>query len=336
MVMSSTQDARPADGRHSENGRAAARPTVIYVMGAGHSGSSILGVALGNCAGVFYAGEVDEWLLKGGAGRWAGAERTRFWGAVRERIGGRADDLIGESVNRLVERSSALLRLDHRGERRAILARYRPLTEELFAAIADVAEVDCVVDTSHFPLRAKELQSMRGIELYLIFLVRDPQAVIESNVRAISRHEVAERRVKVLSSNVALWLTQLLSVYVFLRQPRARRMFLSHEQFLADPAGALRAILDGVGSPAQLPPDLTALRSGVPLEGNRLLAAETIALQAPGRAMARWSRLTAWMQRPWQLVYGSLRPVARDAARESSAHAARERSALGGASAGER
>ena len=334
--MSPTQDAQPADGRHSENGRAPVRPTVIYVMGAGHSGSSILGVALGNCAGVFYAGEVDEWLLKGGAGRWAGAERTRFWEAVRERIGGRAEGLSGDSVNRLVERSSALLRVDRRGERRAILARYRPLTEELFAAIADVAEADCVVDTSHFPLRAKELQSMRGIELYLVFLVRDPQAVIESNVRAISRHEVAERRVKVLSSNVALWLTQLLSVYVFLRQPRARRMFLSHEQFLADPAAALQAILDGVGSTAQLP-DLTALRSGVPLEGNRLLAADTIALHAPGRATARWSRLTAWMQRPWQLVHGSLRPVARDAARESSALAAREGSTRGdGVSAGER
>jgi len=74
--MSPTQDAQPADGRHSENGRAPVRPTVIYVMGAGHSGSSILGVALGNCAGVFYAGEVDEWLLKGGAGRWAGADVT--------------------------------------------------------------------------------------------------------------------------------------------------------------------------------------------------------------------------------------------------------------------
>jgi len=326
--MSSMQAAQPAYGRHAENGRAAARPTVIYVMGAGHSGSSILGVALGNCAGVFYAGEVDEWLLKGGAGRWAGAERTRFWEAVRERMGTHADGLIGDSVNRLVERSSALLRLDRRGERRAILARYRPLTEELFAAIADVAQADCVVDTSHFPLRARELQGMRGIGLYLVFLVRDPQAVIESNVRPISRHEVAERRAKVLSSNVALWLTQLLSVYVFLRQPRARRIFLSHEEFLADPAGALRAILDGAGSPAELP-DLTALRSGVPLEGNRLLAAETIALRAPGRPIARWSRLTQWMQRPWQLVYGALRPVARDTVHEGSAHGE-------GASAGER
>jgi hypothetical protein len=217
-------------------------------------------------------------------------------------------------VNRLVERSSALLRIDRRGERRRLAERYRPVTQALFAAIADVAEADFVVDTSHFPLRARELQQMAGIELFLVFLVRDPQAVIESNVRPISRHEVAERRAKVLSSNVALWLTQLLSVYVFLRQPRARRMFLSHEDFLADPAGVLRRILDGAGSSAELP-DLTALRSGVPLEGNKLLAAETIALHAPSRPIARWSRLTEWMQRPWRLVYGALHPHARGGSR---------------------
>ena len=35
---------------------------MIYVMGAGHSGSTILGVALGNCAETLYAGEVEEWL----------------------------------------------------------------------------------------------------------------------------------------------------------------------------------------------------------------------------------------------------------------------------------
>jgi hypothetical protein len=312
--MSSTPAVQPAHpGRRSASGRGCSRPTVIYVMGAGHSGSSILGVALGNCAGVFYAGEVDEWLLKGGAGRWAGAERTRFWDAVRERMDGAADGLFGDAVNRLVERSSALLRIDRVAVRRRVAARYRPITEALFAAIADVAGADYVVDTSHFPLRARELQRLRGIELYLVFLVRDPQAVIESNVRPISRHEVAERRAKVLSSNLALWLTQLLSVSVFLRQPRARRIFLSHEDFLADPAGVLRRILDGAGSDAA-PPDLTALRSGVPLEGNRLLAAETIALHAPSRPIARWSRLTAWMQRPWRLVYRALRPVARASA----------------------
>ncbi|HWG09807.1 MAG TPA: sulfotransferase [Solirubrobacteraceae bacterium] len=296
---------------------AASTPTrVIYVMGAGHSGSTILGVALGNCADVFYAGEVDEWLLKG-SGRFGGEERRRFWGAVRSEMGEAADGLFGERVNRLIERSSAPLRIDRRLQRRRILPGYRRATERLFAAIARVAGVGYVVDTSHFPLRARELQRLSGIELHLIFLTRDPQAVVESNVREISRHEVAERRVRVLGTNVGLWLTQLLSIYVFLRQPRARRILLCYEDFVADPAGVLRQLLDHAGSDAPLP-DLGALSVGVPLEGNRLLAAETISIRAPRAPVARWSLLTTLLQWPWQSALGLLRPVARASSRETA------------------
>jgi Sulfotransferase family len=285
------------------------RPQVIYVMGAGHSGSTILGVALGNCAGVFYAGEVDEWLLKG-SGRWGGEQRTDFWEAVRRETGDVAEGLRGDAVNRLIERSSAALRLDRWPRRRRLLPGYRRATERLFGSIARVAGAEYVVDTSHFPLRARQLQRLRGVELHLVLLVRDPQAVVESNVRELSRHEVAERRVRVLGTNLGLWLTQLLSIYVFLRQPRARRMFVRYEDFVAEPAGVLRQLLDHAGSDAALP-DFDALAVGVPLEGNRLLAAETISIKAPRAPMARWSRLTTVLQQPWRAALACLRPVAR-------------------------
>jgi hypothetical protein len=299
------------------------RPRVIYVMGAGHSGSTILGVALGNCAHAFYAGEVDEWLLKG-SGRYGGEERARFWGAVRAEMGDVADGLFGDRVNRLIERSSALLRIDRRLQRRRLLPGYRRATERLFASIARVAGASYVVDTSHFPLRARQLQRIAGIELHVIFLVRDPQAVVESNVREISRHEVAERRVRVLGTNAGLWLTQLVSIYVFLRQPRARRMFLRYEDFVADPAGVLRQLLDHAGCDAELP-DLGALAVGVPLEGNRLLAAETISIRAPREPLARGSRLTSVLQGPWQTVLACLRPVARASSQARASRGSRSR-----------
>src|ERR1700676_598924 len=59
------------------------RPKVIYVMGAGRSGSTVLGVALGNCENVFFAGELDKWLVRRGAPNLTDDERTRFWSGVR-------------------------------------------------------------------------------------------------------------------------------------------------------------------------------------------------------------------------------------------------------------
>lgn len=285
-------------------------PKVVYVMGAGHSGSTILGLALGNCSDSFYAGEIDEWLAISGTPSLGGAERTKFWSEVREAMrDSGARELFGGEVNRLIERSSSLLRVDRWPARRALLRRYREVSEELVRAISRTAGVGHVIDTSHFPLRARELQKIDGIELYVVLLVRDPQDVVASNVRELSRHEVAERRVRILAMNANLWLTQLVSVLVFLRQPRERRVFVRHESFIADPDGVLRQIVDSLGTGVTLP-DLTALRGGVALQGNSLIMSQTIAVKRSTRASARWSRMTELLQCCWPAVLARLRPVA--------------------------
>jgi hypothetical protein len=289
----------------SEQPRSSARANVIYVMGAGHSGSSILGVTLGNCEGFFYAGEVEEWLTKGGAARWGGAARTRFWSTVRDAMDAPPERLRGGVANRLLERSSVALRVDRWPARRRLAADYRRVAEGLFGAIAGASGASNIIDTSHFPLRARELRRLKGAELYLIFLVRDPQSVVASNVRELSPHEVAERRFRILTTNAGLWLTQLLSVIVFLSHPRRRRLFVRHEAFLGDPGGVLRQVLEMVDSAAAIP-DLSRLDTGVPLEGNKMLRTTTVALERPVAQIPRWSRLTALLQLPWELLYARL------------------------------
>lgn len=286
---------------------------VVYVMGAGHSGSTILGAALGNCAGSFYAGEVEEWLARSGEPGLGGPERTAFWRAVGERVDrAAAAELFGAVANRYVERSSALLRVDRWPARRRLRRRYRAVARELLEAIAAVAGVRRVVDSSHFPLRARELGRLDGVELYLVLLVRDPQDVVASNVRTISRREVAERRIRVLALNASLWLTHLLSVLVFQRHPRERRVFVRHEDFVADPEGVLRQIIDAFGFDVAVP-DLSALRAGLALMGNKLISSETIAVQRSTRRAKRWSTLTAAMQACWPRVFARLQPAARAA-----------------------
>lgn len=285
----------------------AQRPRVIFVMGAGHSGSTILGVALGNCAGSFYAGELDNWLIRGGAPVLGGSERVQFWNDVRERVSG-AEELFGEECKNRLERSLARFRLDWQPARRRLRPRYRRVNEELYRAIAGVAGATHIVDSSHFPMRARELQSLPGIELHLVYLIRDPQSVVESFNLHVNRHETVARWLRTLDTNADLWITHLLSVIVFLRQPRARRLLLRHEDFLADPEGALRQILDCAGSDAEIP-DLAVLKTGFPLFGNRLIKSETVALKRRAKRPRRRSRLTALLQLPWHAIHSRLGPA---------------------------
>jgi hypothetical protein len=287
------------------------RVGLVYVMGAGHSGSTILGITLGNCDGFFYAGELEEWLMTAARPRWGAAERQDFWSAVEERIGD-VDVLFGGSANRCLERSSASFRVDRWPARRRLRPAYRRLARELIEAVADVSRARYVIDTSHFPLRARELRELPGIDLYLIYLVRDPRAVVASNTRELSPHELPEIRWRKLTMNANLWLTQLLAIRTFVSHPRDRRLFVRHEDFLADPDGVTRQILAMVGSDAELP-DLDALSVQAPLQGNQLIRAERVAVRRAGSSPSPRDTFTSVAQAVWRPLLGRMHPAVRPA-----------------------
>lgn len=302
---------RPASADTSPQATETERPKVIFVMGSGHSGSTILSVTLGNCTGCFYAGELQNFLSKAGTPTLGGVARSRFWGVVRDAVPD-AEDLFGNDSQRLIERSMSLLRVGNWSARRRLRPRYRIVAQELFQAIADTAAVTHVIDSSHFPLRARELQSVSAIDLYLIFLVRDPQRVVPSINRLINRNDIIERLLGVFRRNADLWLTHLLSVWVFTRQPRERRIFVRYEDFLAAPEEVVRQILRCADSPADAP-DLQSLSTGLPFHANRLIRAETVSLRGESGERQPHSRVTALLQRPWAPVLARMAPAAQRA-----------------------
>ncbi len=308
-------------------------------MGAGRSGSTILGVTLGNCENLFYAGELDKWLLmsgvsmheRAGLARDRGADLDRglhdrgggeqghgdqdrgrqghgdqdggdqghgdqgLWSLVREDVG--AEGLFGRETRRYIEHSSALFRPGRWRTRRRLRGSYRSVTEALYRAIVHRTGSAFVIDSSHLPLRARELQSLGGVELYLLFLVRDPRSVVAS----WDRPGLPEPRFSMLATNAYLWLTHLLSVLVFLRHPRERRLFVRYEDFTASPEAIVQDILDRIGSPAAIP-DLTCLSTGTPYHGNRLILSEVVSLEREPRGRPHPSRVTALLQLPWRAI----------------------------------
>src|SRR5437764_6439212 len=182
-----------------------AKPRVIYVMGAGRSGSTIFGVTMGNCQGVFYAGELDAWLSRAGESSIEDPERTRFWGEIRKDVEGAAE-LFGRDAERSLERSMSLLRISKWAARRRIRGPYRRVASSLYHAIGRATAADVIVDTSHYPLRARELQELGDIDLHLIYLVRDPRSVVAS----FNRRDVAQYSKSTLTTNVYLGLTNAL------------------------------------------------------------------------------------------------------------------------------
>ncbi len=278
---------------------------MIYVMGAGRSGSTILGVALGNCTEVFDAGELEAWLRRSAIPNFGGEQRNQFWSRVNDEVPDGAA-LFGDRSWRCFEHSSALLRIRSGIDRRRLRQRYRRVAEDLYCAVSGLSGASHVVDTSHYPLRARELQGVEGIDLYLVYLVRDPHKVVES----FNRKDVAQNWKSPLATNVYLWLTHLLSVFIFLNHNRDRRLFLRHEDFSVDPEGTLSSILEWIHAPIDLP-DLTSLRTGIPFQGNRLLRSEVLAFKGSDASSSRRLLMTSILQLPWAAIFSVLRPTVR-------------------------
>src|SRR2546423_1281723 len=148
-------------------------------MGSARSGSTILGVALGNCDRVFYAGELHQWLLRCGEPVYRGPRAVELWQGVADRLDAHRD-LCGDECFRRLEHSTAILRPGRRLRARRLRSRFRAFNRDFFAALAEATGAETVVDTAHYPLRARELRRTPGVELHLVFLVRDPHAVVEA------------------------------------------------------------------------------------------------------------------------------------------------------------
>lgn len=280
------------------------KPKVVYVLGAHRSGSTVLGVTLGNCDGFVFAGELHSWLTRHGKASFGGEEGQRLWSGIAAQVPG-AEELFGHDTQLYVDRSSALFRAGRRRARRQMIAPYLRIYGDLYRAIASATGASRIVDTSHYPLRAMELQRLQDIELYLLFLVRDPQGIVDS---FSARNPDSPSR-PALVTNAQLWVTYALCVRAFLRHPRERRMFVRHEDFLRDPAATVSRIVAMTGSDAPVP-DLAALRTGSPLQGNRFLKrSDTIALKGPPSKRPPFSLLTAAMQAPLRPVFARLRPT---------------------------
>ncbi|HEX4483693.1 MAG TPA: hypothetical protein VH081_07890 [Solirubrobacteraceae bacterium] len=280
------------------------RPKVIYILGSHRIGSTVLGVALGNAEGVFFAGELHAWQSRRGLTSFGGEAAARFWGEVLDGVP-EAEALFGGDTQRYVDRSSVLYRPQGWLKRRRLKPRYRRVARDLYSSIATAAGATHIVDSSHYPLRALELQAIEEIDLYMLFLVREPGAIVASR----GPEGTGRLAQSALKTNAQLWVTYVLCTFVFLRHPRTHRMFVRHEDFRRDPEAVLRQILDRADCPSPVP-DLDHLDTGVPLQGNRFLKrGETVAIRRSDKAETRPSALTYLMQLPWSIVFRRLQPA---------------------------
>jgi len=157
---------------------------VLYILGSGRSGSTILANILGSCPGIVSVGELYYIWDRGfeqnrrcGCGEWF--NECEFWTAVTSRAaidGETARD--GLRLRGELARTRSVLKSSP-----SLSNEFGSLIRSIYDSIAAVSGADVIVDSSKHPAYGNVVAATAGIDTSGLLLIRDPRAVAYSWAR---------------------------------------------------------------------------------------------------------------------------------------------------------
>ena len=241
---------------------------VLFIMGKGRSGSTLLDNVLGQVPGVFSCGELTylwDWGLRRGVRCGCGEDVLvcPVWSKVlaeavdvrsRGDDAGRIDDILADQ--RAVERWDKAPRLfTRRGPGRwDALRRHAEVLSSVYRALRDVTGARLLVDSSKTPLNPAALRLVDGVDGAAVQLVRDPRAVGFSWQRRklwSDRDEGGEMpRFSPLHTAASWSLRNVTAEMVLRRWPSERTLTLRYEDFCEAPRTTVARLVGLAGLPA--------------------------------------------------------------------------------------
>jgi hypothetical protein len=213
---------------------------VIYIAGVGHSGSTLLGLLLGSHPQVFSAGE----LLKIPRYQWGGEEFSR---QRRQCMCGELarDCPVWGEVFQLLERDSHF----HSEKLKSSEPHETPLdlmaqaNHQVYKALQRVTGKGVIVDSTKKLSYLRELLRIPDIELFIVQLVRDPRAILQSTLR--KRAETTDPKYS-FKNAISSW-NATHAELLKLREQGHSHAVVRYEDLVEDPAAILKSLQASFG-----------------------------------------------------------------------------------------
>jgi hypothetical protein len=241
---------------------------VLYVVGLGRSGSTILSNSLGQIPGFFSGGELNFiWRHNVIENRLCGCGRPfrecPVWSKVMDEAFGGMDAVDPREMMRLQNsgtRTRHIPSMLTEGGRRSLAGRLEKLLisyGRLYEAIGTVTGSRVVVDSSKEPAHGFAMGMVPGVDFYVLHLIRDPRAAAYSWSKKKPQPDTDTREHMVRFSptkSSALWDSWNASAEALWRRTPQRYLRLRYEDFVSGPRESFGKILALVGEEDAEPP----------------------------------------------------------------------------------
>ena len=234
--------------------------TVLFVVGSGRSGSTLLDILLGQVDGFFSTGELHSlWWAGILEGRRCGCGLSVTACPVWRRVVARS---LGGDIGSAAREVTRLQRSVPGPARAWLLARggpepppgdlgrYGRRLVETYRAIAEETDARVVVDSTKHPAVGSLLARLPGIRPYFVHLVRDPRGVAHSWRRrkpATDRYGTLEMERFYAGASAGRWVLEQAAARALCRANADRSLRLRYEDLTTEPRAAVARVLSLVG-----------------------------------------------------------------------------------------
>ena len=287
---------------------------IIYIMGAGRSGTTLFDILLGNSEEIFSAGEVYKFpKLKGCPhGFDENTNHFKFWKKVEQsffaKFNGKGDY---DSLSKLSKQIEF-----HRGFIPAFLgiqskkksSLYKQYVNHFFSSVFENIDKPVIVDSSKYPLRALALYRHSDHEINFIYLQRNPVEVVNS----FFQKEIEQPSKNFLSANFYYFIINMMCRWVLkkiqgskLSAYKPKVVVIKYNNLIANPIVELQKIQSAfeidLSKTILKIENNQPLHTGLLFEGNRIRLSEAITFNSGKKIYKRKFRdyFTAFFNSCW-------------------------------------
>lgn len=215
---------------------------IIYIIGAGRSGTTLLEIILGNGHNIFNAGELNRYPYRDGVARDREPESLsyQFWDEIRSELIKKHDLAKQEKLHKQFEYHVGFVKYFLKAPyKKEEYREYQEFIYDFYKLIFNKINQPIITDSSKYPGRAMNLPKTLPYEISYIYIKRDPVNVVKS----FAKKDVEQSTKGWLSANLYYFIANFLCTIALKKlRKRHKTSIIKYEELIEEPSKVLKQV----------------------------------------------------------------------------------------------
>jgi hypothetical protein len=261
------------------------KKTLIYIIGAGRSGTTFFDIVLGNNKNTISLGEINRFFKRNGIPpkRDLQSDVYLLWKTIRESFESTSNEMTFEELNMLFRNNEF-----HSKFLKSLLknndSSYKITLKNLYKSILTNVEENVIIESSKYPARALNISNYLDkthFDIKYIYLKKDPVKVVKS----FNKKDIEQPSKSFLMANIYyLFVNIMCSLVLRILKQRGHQTYcVKNEVFLKKPNTILQEASEALNEDFSESQEKISknkpLNTGFLFDGNRIRLKETLFLE---------------------------------------------------------